>query len=95
MTFWDTANRYNFGSGNSERVIGRWLKCNPDQRRNVIVATGGRARSIPGITPDGERVLTYREAIVLRDLPRSAVVIERTSARSRARRSWSLASGRP
>jgi dihydrolipoamide dehydrogenase len=42
---------------------------------NVILATGSRARSIPGITPDGERVLTYREAIVLRDLPASAVVI--------------------
>jgi dihydrolipoamide dehydrogenase len=45
------------------------------ETHNVIVATGGRARSIPGIVPDGERVLTYREAIVLRDLPRSAVVI--------------------
>ncbi len=43
--------------------------------RAVIVATGSRARSIPGVTPDGERVLTYREAIVLRELPRSAVVI--------------------
>jgi dihydrolipoamide dehydrogenase len=43
--------------------------------RNVILATGGRARSIPGITPDGERVLTYREAIVLRDLPASVVVV--------------------
>ena len=45
------------------------------ETRNVIIATGGQARSIPSITPDGERVLTYREAIVLRDLPRSAVVI--------------------
>ncbi|MFQ6100606.1 MAG: dihydrolipoyl dehydrogenase [Anaerolineae bacterium] len=43
--------------------------------RNVIVATGGRARSIPGINPDGERVLTYREAIVLRELPTSAVIV--------------------
>jgi dihydrolipoamide dehydrogenase len=45
------------------------------ETRNAIVATGGRARSIPGITPDGERVLTYREAIVLRELPRSAIII--------------------
>ena len=43
--------------------------------RNVVIATGGRARSIPGVTPDGERVLTYREAIVLRDLPKSAVIV--------------------
>jgi len=45
------------------------------ETRNVIVATGGRARSIPGITPDGARILTYREAIVLRDLPASVVVV--------------------
>jgi dihydrolipoamide dehydrogenase len=45
------------------------------QTANVIVATGGRARSIPGISPDGERVLTYREAIVLRELPTSVVVV--------------------
>ncbi len=45
------------------------------QTRNVIVATGGRARTIPGITPDGERVLTYREAIVLREVPQSAVIV--------------------
>jgi len=43
--------------------------------RNVVVATGGRARTIPGIAPDGERVLTYREAIVLRELPASAVIV--------------------
>lgn len=50
-TFWDTANRYNMAAGNSERVIGRWLKANPDQRRNVVLATkicGG----MDGITPN-------------------------------------------
>jgi len=45
------------------------------ETRNVIVATGGRARAIPGIEADGERVLTYREAIVLRELPASAVIV--------------------
>ena len=45
------------------------------QTRNVVVATGGRARTIPGITPDGERVLTYREAIVLRKVPQSVVIV--------------------
>jgi dihydrolipoamide dehydrogenase len=43
--------------------------------RSIIIATGGRARSIPGVTPDGDRILTYREAIVLRDLPASAVIV--------------------
>ncbi|MDF2669305.1 MAG: channel subunit beta, partial [Paenibacillus sp.] len=39
VTFWDTANRYNNASGNSERIIGKWMKDNEEQRRNVIVAT--------------------------------------------------------
>ncbi len=43
--------------------------------RNVIIATGGRARTIPGIAVDGARVMTSREAIVLRELPASAIVV--------------------
>lgn len=39
VTFWDTANRYNASSGNSERVIGSWMAQNRDQRRNVVLAT--------------------------------------------------------
>ena len=51
VTFWDTANRYNGASGNSERLIGRWLAANPDQRRNVIIATkiGG---GMDGVSPN-------------------------------------------
>ena len=45
------------------------------QAGHVILATGGRARLLPGIEPDGERVMTYRRAIVRRDLPRSALII--------------------
>jgi len=45
------------------------------ETHNVIVATGGQARTIPGIEVDGERVMTYREAIVLRKLPASMVVV--------------------
>jgi dihydrolipoamide dehydrogenase len=42
---------------------------------SVIVATGARARAIPGIEVDGERVMTYRSAIVLRELPKSVVIV--------------------
>jgi aryl-alcohol dehydrogenase-like predicted oxidoreductase len=51
VTFWDTAPRYNNASGNSERVIGEWFAANPDQRRNIVVATkvyGG----MDGLTPN-------------------------------------------
>ena len=42
---------------------------------NIIIATGARARHIPGIPVDGETVLTSREAIVLREIPRRVVIV--------------------
>ena len=42
---------------------------------NIIIATGARARHIPGIPVDGETVLTSREAIVLREVPRRVVIV--------------------
>lgn len=43
--------------------------------RNVVIATGARTRSLPGVAPDGERILTYREAIVQRSVPASVIVV--------------------
>ena len=47
------------------------------QARNVILATGARARSIPeiGLVADGDRVWSYREAMVPKAAPKSLVVI--------------------
>lgn len=39
VMFWDTANRYNAASGNSERIIGQWLTAHPERRRDVVLAT--------------------------------------------------------
>ena len=57
-----------------EVTLGDGQRCTL-RTRHVIIATGGKASSILGVVPDGERVLTYREAIVLRALPASAVVV--------------------
>ena len=43
--------------------------------RHVILATGARARTLPGIEPDGDRIWTYKEAMVPDTLPRSLLVI--------------------
>jgi len=43
--------------------------------KNIVLATGARAKFIPGIEPDGDRVITYREAMILPELPKSVVVI--------------------
>ncbi|MFQ3622722.1 MAG: dihydrolipoyl dehydrogenase [Acetobacteraceae bacterium] len=42
---------------------------------HVILATGARARVLPGIEPDGETIWTYREAMVPKAMPRSLLVI--------------------
>ena len=43
--------------------------------QNVMIATGARAKSIPGVKIDGKKVITYKEAIVLDKLPKSIVII--------------------
>ncbi len=42
---------------------------------NIILATGAHAMVIPGMEPDGEKVLDYAQAIMLDKLPESAVII--------------------
>ncbi|MBL7735281.1 MAG: aldo/keto reductase [Chitinophagaceae bacterium] len=51
VVFWDTANRYNNASGNSERIIGKWFTQNPSQRRNVVLATKMYG-CMDGLTPN-------------------------------------------
>lgn len=50
-TFWDTANRYNESSGNSERVIGEWFREHSEERRNIVLATK-MAGAMDGVTPN-------------------------------------------
>ncbi len=42
---------------------------------NIVIATGARSRTFPGMEPDGQRVITYREAMVLPEVPKRLVVI--------------------
>ena len=43
--------------------------------KNVIIATGARARLLPGIEPDGDSIWTYKEAMVPSALPKSLLII--------------------
>lgn len=43
--------------------------------KNVILATGARARSLPGLEPDGKLVWTYKEAMVPPTMPKSLLVV--------------------
>jgi len=45
------------------------------ETKHVILATGARAKSLPGITLDGERIIEYRKAMTLPTQPKSLVVL--------------------
>ncbi len=42
---------------------------------DIIVATGARARSLPGIEIDGDKIIAYREALTLKNCPKSMIVL--------------------
>jgi dihydrolipoamide dehydrogenase len=43
--------------------------------KNIIIATGARARSIPGVNIDGSRLMTYHHALQLTEAPESMIVV--------------------
>ncbi|MGD9739996.1 MAG: dihydrolipoyl dehydrogenase [Bauldia sp.] len=43
--------------------------------KHVIVATGARPRVVPGLEPDGDRIWTYFEAMVPKEMPKSLIVV--------------------
>ena len=47
-------------------------RCTAD---NILIATGCKARQLPDIPVDGERVLTSREALVMKALPKSVGIV--------------------
>ena len=42
---------------------------------NIILATGARARILPGMEPDNKYIWTYKEAMVADELPKSLLVV--------------------
>ena len=43
--------------------------------KNIIIATGARARALPGMEADGRLVWTYKEAMVPATMPKSLLVV--------------------
>jgi dihydrolipoamide dehydrogenase len=42
---------------------------------NVIIAVGARARGLPGLELDGDRIIQYRDALVLKEIPKKMIVV--------------------
>ncbi len=48
----------------------------PDiEAKHIIVATGARARTLPGLEPDGRLIWTYKEAMVPPSFPKSLLIV--------------------
>ena len=45
------------------------------EAKNIILATGGRARQLPNLPIDGKNIIGYREAMTLPKQPKSIVVV--------------------
>ena len=45
------------------------------QAKNIIVAAGGKPRLFPGWNMDGEKIITSREALALKEVPQSVAII--------------------
>jgi dihydrolipoamide dehydrogenase len=45
------------------------------EAKHIILATGARARSLPGLEPDGKLVWTYKEAMIPDAIPESLLVV--------------------
>lgn len=43
--------------------------------KNIILATGARARVLPGFEPDGDMVWTYKEALLPKRMPKKLLVV--------------------
>jgi len=48
----------------------------PDiEAAHIIVASGARARTLPGLAPDGRLIWTYREAMIPTSFPKSLLIV--------------------
>jgi dihydrolipoamide dehydrogenase len=62
-------------AGKKIEVTGADGKKSIVEGKNIIIATGTRARELPNIPIDGEKVIEYRKAMTLEKQPESLVVI--------------------
>jgi dihydrolipoamide dehydrogenase len=45
------------------------------EAKNIIIATGARARVLDGFEPNGKNIWTYREALVPKSVPKSMIIV--------------------
>jgi dihydrolipoamide dehydrogenase len=57
-------------------VTGKSGETLPDiEAEHIVIATGARARSLPGLEPDGRLIWTYKEAMIPERFPKSLLIV--------------------
>jgi dihydrolipoamide dehydrogenase len=57
-------------------VTGKSGEVLPDiEVEHIIIATGARARTLPGLEPDGRLISTYKEAMIPASFPKSLLIV--------------------
>jgi len=57
-------------------VTGKGGEALPDiEAKHIILATGARAKTLPGLEPDGRLIWTYKEAMIPASFPKSLLII--------------------
>jgi dihydrolipoamide dehydrogenase len=57
-------------------ITGKGGEALPDiEAKHIIIATGARARTLPGLEPDGRLISTYKEAMVPASFPKSLLIV--------------------
>ncbi|NTV17692.1 MAG: dihydrolipoyl dehydrogenase [Chlorobiaceae bacterium] len=64
-----------FSTPNDLEVIRDGVRVNVVRSRYIIIASGAHPRQLPGLEPDGNRIITSREALALKSLPESMIVV--------------------
>ncbi|HUM48052.1 MAG TPA: FAD-dependent oxidoreductase, partial [Chitinophagales bacterium] len=61
--------------GNKIAVTDTGGKATDYTAKNIIIATGGRSKELPSLKQDGKKIIGYREAMVLPELPKTMVIV--------------------
>ncbi|MGV3559865.1 dihydrolipoyl dehydrogenase [Larkinella arboricola] len=82
VTFLMRKNKIDVLNGNGKVKPGKKIdvtdkdgKTTEYEAKHIIIATGGRARELPAVPIDGEKVIEYRKAMTLPNQPASMLVI--------------------
>ncbi|HEY7976926.1 MAG TPA: dihydrolipoyl dehydrogenase [Rhizomicrobium sp.] len=62
-------------AGKNRIAVAKDGKTTEVEAKNIVLASGARARTFPGMEPDGKLIWTYREAMVPPAFPKSLLVV--------------------